>query len=323
MKIPPLEPAGSWPPLPLDAWLPTYQTLHRWTQIVGKVRLALAPSQNHWWQVTLYVTPRGLTTSSIPHGDGSFEIAFDLLGHELVVEVSDGRRENLPLAPRSVADFYQELMALLGALGIELHIWTTPVEIPREVIPFERDRRHSEYDAVWATRCFRALQHADLALKRFASWFQGKQSPVHFFWGSFDLACTRFSGRRAPPRPGADRITREAYSHEVASFGFWPGSEGVSDAAFYAYGAPEPEGLRDAPIPAPARYDGTLREFILPYEEVRRSPAPLDEVLAFYQAAYDAIATLGRWDRADLDRFPERAPSGPGAKEQRPEQTAP
>src|SRR3990172_8158173 len=358
MKSPPLDPAGRWPPLPLDAWQPTYQTLHRWTQIVGKVRLALAPPQNHWWHVTLYVTPRGLTTGSIPYGmvrapggigggagevggigggapdvevgeaggrscaegaaagaaAGSFEIAFDLLDHELLVAVSDGRREKLPLAPRSVADFYRELMTLLGALGIEVRIWTTPVEIPREVIPFERDRRHTEYDATWATRCFRALQHADIALKSFASRFQGKQSPVPFFWGGFDLACTRFSGRGAPARPGADRITREAYSHEVASFGFWPGSEGVSDAPFYAYGAPEPDGLRSAPISTPARYDGTLREFLLPYDEVRRSPAPLDEVLAFYQAAYDAIAALGRWDRAPLDRLPERAPAGPGAR---------
>jgi hypothetical protein len=321
-----LDPSdGGWLPLPLDAWKPTYQTLHRWTQIVGKVRLALAPAQNHWWQVPLYVAPRGLATSAIPYGDRSFEMVFDLVDHDLVVTTSDGRRKMLPLLPRSVADFYREVMALLDSVGIDVHIWTTPVEIPTDAIPFEQDRQHADYDAVWATRCFRALQHADLALKTFASRFQGKQSPVHFFWGSFDLAYTRFSGRRAPPRPGADRITREAYSHEVASFGFWPGSEGMSDAAFYAYAAPEPEGVKDVAMPTAGLYDRKLNEFLLPYDEVRRTRAPHEVLLGFYQGAYEAIARLGGWDRAALDRVPEPAPDGgaPGAEEHWPEQPAP
>ena len=304
MTTSPADPAEAWPPLPLDAWLPTYQTLHRWLQVVGKVRLALAPPQNHWWHVPLYVTPRGLTTSSIPYRERSFEMAFDFLDHALVVATSEGRREVLPLRPRSVAAFYREVMALLGALGIDVHVWTTPVEIPGEPLPFDRDEQHAAYDAAWATRCFRVLQQADHALKAFASSFQGKQSPVHFFWGSFDLACTRFSGRLAPARPGADAVTREAYSHEVASFGFWPGTEGTSDAAFYAYAAPEPDGEKEVALPPPARYDRLLNEFLLPYEEVRRSRAPRELVLAFYQAAYEATAELGRWDRAALERAP-------------------
>lgn len=319
------EDAGGWPPLPLDAWKATCETLHRWTQIVGKIRLALAPPQNHWWQVPLYVAPRGLTTSAMPYGDEdrTFEIAFDLVGHELTVTTSDGERRALPLEPRTVADFYADVMALLRELDLEVHIRSTPVEIPRDAIPFEQDRQHAAYDAPWVTRFFRVLQHADVALKAFASRFQGKQSPVHFFWGSFDLASTRFSGRRAPARPGADRITREAYSHEVASFGFWPGSEGTSDAAFYAYAAPEPEGLKDVALPAPARYDRTLNELLLPYDAVRRARAPRDTLLAFYQGAYDAIAALGGWDRAALDRRPEPAPGDGGATEHRPEQPAP
>jgi hypothetical protein len=316
----PDDPAAAWPPLPLAAWKPTCETLHRMTQIVGKVRLALAPPRNHWWQVPLHVTARGLTTGMIPYGERFFEISFDLVDHHLAVTTSDGSGSLLPLAPGAVADFYGELMSVLHALGIDVHIWTTPVEIPKDAIPFEQDRQHAEYDAQWATRWFRALQQAQLALDVFAARFQGKQSPIHFFWGSFDLASTRFSGRRAPPRPGADRITREAYSHEVASFGFWPGTEGVSDAAFYAYGAPEPAGLKDVVLPAPARYDRTLNEFLLPYDEIRRSPSPQEAVLSFFQGAYDAIASLGRWDRAQLDRAPEGALS---AEEHRAEQPAP
>lgn len=325
MTAPRPDPVEGWPPLPLDGWRPTYETLHRWLQIAGKVRLALAPPLNHWWHVPLYVTPRGLTTGAIPHRERSFELAFDLLDHALVASTSDGRREVLPLGPRSVAAFYGEVMALLRGLGIEVSIWTTPVELPAEAIPFEHDELHAAYDAPWATRCLRVLQGAKRVLDAFASRFQGKQSPVHLFWGSFDLAGTRFSGRRAPPRPGADRVTVEAYSHEVASFGFWPGTPGVSDAAFYAYGAPEPEGFKDEPVAAPGRYHRGLGERVLPYEEARRARDPGALVLAFYQDAYDAIARLGRWDRAALDRAPGPANSAaaPGAAGHQPEQPAP
>ncbi len=314
--------ASNWPPLPLAAWKPTCETIHRWTQVAGTIRLACAPPQNHWWQVAFRLTPRGLTTTPIPYGDLTFEIAFDFVGHDLSVITSDGRMKQFPLMSRTVADFYAELMQVLAWLGIEVHIWTEPVEIPGELAHFDEDEDHGEYDPLWATRWFRVLQQADLTLERFASRFQGKQSPVHFFWGSFDLAYTRFSGRRAPPRPGADRITREAYSHEVASFGFWPGAEGVSDAAFSAYGAPEPEGLRSAGIGPPARYSEKLGEFLLPYEDVRRSRDAQGIVLAFFQRAYDSIAALGNWDRAALDRPAEVYP-GVAAEEHQPEQPAP
>jgi len=319
---PSLRDVDGWPALPLAAWGPTCETLHRYAQIAGKIRLALSPPLNHWWQVPLYVTPSGLTTGTIPAAGRFFEIAFDLVAHDLVVTTSDGARKALPLFPRSVAHFYTEVMALLRSLGIPVHIWTTPVELQQDAIPFEMDELHADYDPVFATRFLRALQRADSALRSFAPRFQGKHSPVHFFWGSFDLAYTRFSGRRAPPRPGADRITREAYSHEVASFGFWPGSEGLTDAAFYAYAAPEPAGFKDAALPL-GRYDGTLNEFLLPYEEVRRARSPQDAVLAFFQSAYGAAADLGHWDRFALDRMPVIDGCARTAGEHRPEQPTP
>lgn len=321
MPPPDADALERWPALPLAAWKPTCETIHRWTQILGKIRLALAPPMNHWWQVTLRVTPTGLATGTTPYDDGAFEIALDLLHHELVVATSAGEREVMPLGPGAVADFYEELMTLLRSLGIDVAIWTTPVEIPGDTLPLDQDRKHVSYEAEWASRFFQVLLQADLALERFASRFQGKQSPAHFFWGSFDLAQTRFSGRLAPPRPGADRITLESYSHEVASFGFWPGTEGKSDAAFFAYGAPAPGGLRDVRL-SPASWDTGFGEFLLPYEIVRRSSAPEQTVLDFFQGAYEAVAALGRWDRATLDREPVLV-CAPGAAAHVPEQPSP
>jgi hypothetical protein len=311
-----------WPSLRLADWKPTCETLHRYAQIVGKIRLGLAPPLNHWWHVPLYVTPRGLATSAIPYRGGSFELAFDLVAHDLVIATSAGDEKRLPLLPRSVAAFHAEVLALLRALGIEVHVWRMPVEIP-DPIPFDEDERHASYDPAHAARFFRVLSSAAAVLEEFAGGFVGKQSPVHFFWGSFDLALTRFSGRRAPPRAGADRITLEAYSHEVMSVGFWPGTDGVIDAAFYAYAAPEPAGYREAPIPPPGRWDAKLSEFVLPYDDVRKAPSPRDEILAFCEAAYDAAADLGGWDRAALERAPRAAPPGPGAGAHAPEQPTP
>jgi len=302
-----------WPALPLSEWRATRDTLHMWTQIVGKVKLALAPPQNHWWQVPLYVSARGLTTAAIPSGDRTLEILFDLVDHDLVVTVSDGGVKAMPLVPRSVASFYQELMSVLRALDVSAHVWPMPVEV-REPIAFDRDEVHCSYDAAFANRFWRALIQADSVLRTFAGRFQGKQSPVHFFWGSFDLACTRFSGRPAPDRPGADRITREAYSQEVMSFGLWPGGDVIEEAAFYAYATPEPAGFRKAALrPAGARYVRELSEFILPYDAVRGSDSPRDAALEFFQGAYEEGATLGKWDRAALDRPSKESPPGEGA----------
>src|SRR5579864_1457383 len=263
---------AAWPELPLAAWKPTCETLHMWTQIVGKVRLALSPPLNHWWQVPLYVSSCGLTTSPIPYKEGIFEVEFDFLKHELVVQINNGRNKTLPLRSISVADFYSEFMAGLRSLGIDVKIWTTPVEIPNP-IPFEQDTEHASYDREYVTRFWKTLVLCDAIFKEFRCGFVGKASPVHFFWGSFDLAVTRFSGRRAPPRPDADPITREAYSHEVISAGFWPGSGDIKDAAFYAYAAPEPEGFAQAHVrPAGAFYHPQLREFLLMYDDVRKAP---------------------------------------------------
>jgi hypothetical protein len=292
----------AWPELPLAEWLGTRHTLHMCTQVVGKVKLALAPSQNHWWQVPLYVTPRGLTSGPVPYGERSLELTFDLVDHELVIHTSEGRLKALPLLPRSVATFYDEVMLALRALDVEVRIWRMPVEVP-EPIPFDEDNLHTEYDPTWANRFWRVLLQTDAALRVFAGDFQGKASPVHFFWGSFDIAYTRFSGRPAPERPGADHVTREAYSHEVMSFGFWPGGGVVDDAAFYAYAIPEPDGFSAARVaPAAARYVPELSEFILPYGAVRTSAAPRDALLAFFRSTYDAGATLGGWDRDALER---------------------
>ena len=292
----------AWPPLPLDEWRDTYATLHMWTQIVGKVRLALSPPVNHWWQVPLYVSPRGLTTSAVPYGRGSFEIEFDFVDHALVFDTSDGARRSLPLSPRPVAEFYREVMEALGSLGVHVEIYTMPVEVP-DPVRFTEDYQHASYDADAARRFWRVLLRADRVFKEFRGRFLGKCSPVHFFWGSFDLAVTRFSGRRAPEREGADAITREAYSHECISHGFWPGGGAVPGAAFYSYTAPEPEGLKTAEVrPAPAFYSAEMSEFLLMYDDVRAAGRPEEALTEFLQSTYEAGANLAGWDRAALER---------------------
>src|SRR5579864_3269883 len=292
----------SWPALPLEAWQDTYATLHMWTQIVGKIRKTLTPLINHWWNVTLYVTARGLTTSPIPHGAGTFEIRFDFIDHKLEILTSEGLTKRMDLRPRSVADFYQELMETLHSMGIDVKIHASPDEVANP-IPFAEDQTHKSYDPEFAHRFWRILVPVDSIFKEFRGRFIGKCSPVHFFWGSFDLAVTRFSGRRAPERPGADLITREAYSHEVSSVGFWPGNEGVIDAAFYAYAAPEPAGFKEASVrPPAARYAKPPGEFLLMYEDVRQAESPTATVLEFCRSTYDAGARLGNWDRTALER---------------------
>jgi hypothetical protein len=298
--------AEDWPSLPSAAWDETRVTLHMWTQIIGKIRLARAPMTNHWWQVPLYVTSRGLTTSPIPFGGRIFQIDLDFIEHGLRISVDDGRREGFALRSRSVADFHTELMGRMRSLGIEVRIWTMPCEIEHP-IRFEDDHRHATYDAEFANRFWRVLVQADRVLTAFRARFLGKVSPVHFFWGSFDLAVTRFSGRRAPPHPGApnvaDKVTREAYSHEVSSTGFWPGVAGLSEPVFYAYAYPEPVGFAQAVVaPAAASYNSVFSEFLLPYEAVRQAAAPDDLLLEFLQSTYAAAADLGRWDRATLER---------------------
>lgn len=293
---------SAWPALPLDEWRDTYATLHMWTQIVGKVRMALSPPVNHWWHVTLYVTARGLTTSPIPYGSRTFEVTFDFIDHNLLIQTGEGASKALGLFPRSVAEFYHELMGALRALGIDVRINPLPQEVP-DPIRCDEDTLHCSYDAAYAQRFWRILVQADRVFKQFRAGFIGKCSPVHFFWGSFDLALTRFSGRRAPERPGADRVTREAYSHEVISCGFWPGSGPVQEAAFYAYAAPVPDGLDRAVIrPAPAHYRPDLGEFLLRYEDVRSAPDPDGMLLAFLQSTYGAAADLAGWERTALER---------------------
>ena len=293
-----------WPDLPLESWKDTCATLHMWTQIVGKVRLRLTPLVNHWWNVPLYVSARGLSTSRIPYGERSFEVRFDFLKHLLVLECSDGAVKSMALEPKSVADFYRECMTMLRSAGIEVKIWTMPVEIP-EPIPFDEDRVHGAYDRERVERFWRILQSVDSVLHEFRSGYIGKVSPVHFFWGSFDLAVTRFSGKRAPERQGADGITREAYSHEVSSVGFWPGGGNIVAPAFYSYAAPEPEGFRDARVwPRAARYEAQLGEYLLMYDEVRMTASPTAALMAFCESTYEAAADLGRWDRRALERAP-------------------
>src|SRR5947207_9608066 len=290
-----------WPPLPVAEWADTYATLHMWTQVVGKIRLALAPPTNHWWEVTLYLTARGLTTSPMPYGDGSVEIAFDFIDHLLTIETSDGRREAIPLRPQSVAAFYHRVMAALHTLGINVRIWPMPVEVPSP-IRFDQDEQHASYDREYANRWWRAASSAAKVMTEFRSRFIGKSSPVHFFWGSFDLAVTRFSGRRAPAREGADPVTAEAYSHEVISHGFWPGGAwpgaGTIDAPiYYSYTVPEPAGLRAPSIrPAAASFNTVLSEFVLPYDDVRRASSPREALLEFLQSTYDAGADLAGWE---------------------------
>ena len=299
----------AWPDLPYSAWQDTCSTPHLWTQVVGKVRLALTPWLNHSWHVPLYVNARGLTTSPMPYGSRSLEIQFDFIDHALDLQTSDGRRERLPLRPQSVADFYAAVMWVLAKLGTPVAINTYPAEIAG-AIAFEQDRTHAAYDAQYANRFWRALVQADLVFKRFRTGFLGKSSPVHFFWGSFDLAVTRFSGRRAPlfagKAPGvAPQVMQEAYSHEVSSAGFWPGGNGV-DAAFYSYAYPEPAGFRQTPVhPAQATFSESLGEFLLPYAAVRSASDPEAALLAFLQSTYEAAANSAKWDRTALD-----APTG-------------
>ena len=273
-----------------------------WTQIVGKIRLALCPYVNHCWQVPLYVSARGLTTAPMPYDGGNLEILLDFIAHELVIEKSDGATRRMPLALRSVADFYGELMATLRSMDVAVKIWTMPVEIT-DPIRFDKDHTHASYDRHDVERFWRALVSVDAVLKEFRGRFIGKCSPVHFFWGSFDLAVTRFSGRRAPDNPAADAITREAYSHEVSSVGWWPGDGAMAGPAFYAYAAPEPPGFPAAPLrPAGAVFDTGLSEFLLDYDVARRAAAPREAILDFCQSTYEAAATLGKWDRASLER---------------------
>jgi hypothetical protein len=291
-----------WPELPLEAWKDTYATLHMWTQIVGKVRLARCPNINHWWGVPLYVTSLGLTTSPIPYDSGIFEIQFDFIDHKLLIQTNGGAEKVMELAPRSVADFYKEFMQCLASLGIHAKIWKMPVEVPNP-IAFDRDTEHASYDPDYANRFWRILVRADEIFKEFRSRFIGKSSPVHFFWGSFDLAVTRFSGRRAPEREGADPITREAYSHEVISAGFWPGSGEITGPAFYVYAAPEPAGFAAAHVvPAKAFYHPQMHEYLLMYDDVRSASSPKATLLEFLQSTYDAGASLGNWNREELER---------------------
>ena len=291
-----------WPALPLDSWKDTYATLHMWSQMVGKVRLALTPVVNHWWNVPLYLTARGLTTSRIPYGERAFELWFDFIRHQLVLETNDGLVKTLPLAPRSVAEFFQEFKEMLRSADIAVKIWRMPVEIT-DPIAFDQDRVHASYDRASVEKFWRILLSVDAVFNQFRAKFVGKSSPVHFFWGSFDLAVTRFSGRRAPERPGADAVTREAYSHEVSSVGFWPGGGDVQGAAFYSYAAPAPQGFKDARVrPDTAGYNKELGEFLLMYDDVRKTESPVTALLDFCQSTYEAAATLGNWDRAALER---------------------
>jgi hypothetical protein len=294
-----------WPALPFPEWKETCATLHMWTQIVGKVRLALAPWTNHSWHVTFYLTARGLTTSPIPFGALVFEIRFDFVAHELRLLTSEGRLKAIPLAPQTVARFYHAVTEALRDLGIEVHIGMTPNEV-EDAIPFDQDNKHASYDPEYANRFWRVLLQSDRVFKEFRSDFCGKCSPVHFFWGSFDLAVTRFSGRRAPQHPGGvphlpDAVAREAYSQEVSSLGFWPGNDAMPEPIFYSYAYPAPNGFPEAKVqPAAATYNAQLKEFVLPYQAVRQAAAPDQALLEFAQTTYDAAATLGDWDSAAL-----------------------
>ncbi len=291
-----------WPALPFEAWRETYATLHMWSQVVGKIALALTPRTNHWWNVAFRVTPRGLATQLMTAGDHALTMTFDLMSHWLVMQVSDGATEAIALKPQTVANFYHSVMNALERLGISAHVWPMPVEVPNP-IRFEKDVEHHAYDPASARAFCQQLVAMEPIFERFRSEFIGKCSPVHFFWGSFDLCVTRFNGKRAPERPEADSITREAYSHEVISHGFWPGNDKLPEPAFYAYAAPEPEGFKDARIaPAGAYYHTDLSIFVLPYSAVRTSTSPEQTLTDFLQSTYDAGATLARWDRANLER---------------------
>jgi hypothetical protein len=291
-----------WPALPLGSWRDTKDTLHMWTQIVGKICLALTPRINHFWNIAFQVTSSGLVTPSLAYHGRTFTLTFDFVEHELALAVSDGARESLPLRAQSVADFYHAVMGMLARHGIEVHIWTMPVEV-QDPIRFTADTTHDSYDRDAVRRFWEVLLAIKPIFEDFRAGFIGKCSPVHFFWGSFDFAVTRFSGQRAPERPGADSITREAYSHEVISHGWWPGGGPVDEPAFYAYAAPEPAALKTARIePAAAFYSTDLSEFLLPYEAVRTAAQPERDLRAFLTSTYDAAAQLAQWDRANLER---------------------
>jgi len=291
---------GDWPELPLAAWQDTYDTLHMWTQIVGKIRMTLMPLINHYWNATLYVSARGLTTSAIPYPRGVFEIEFDLIGHKLMIRTSEGEVRGLELAPRTVADFYAEVMSTLAALKIDVKITARPDEVANP-IPFPDDRTHKSYDREYVDRFRRLLISVDKVFQVFRARFIGKCSPVHFFWGSFDIAVTRFSGRPAPPRP--DPIQQEAYSHEVSSAGFWPGGGEIKGPAFYSYTAPEPPGFKTYAVgPKAAFYHQGIGEFLLMYDDIRGADAPQAEITEFLETTYEAGANLAKWDRAALER---------------------
>jgi len=290
-----------WPELPLKEWEDTYRTLHMWTQIVGKIRLELTTLENHFWNVALYVSTRGLTTSPMPYRGRTFEIDFDFVEHRLVLRTAQ-EEKSMPLTAMSVASFYRDLFSMMQSAGIEVQINRKPQEVPNP-IPFDQDETHASYDPEYANRLWRILRSIDIVLQEFRAGFIGKASPVHFFWGSFDLCCTRFSGRAAPPRKGV--ITSESYSHECSSVGWWPGGGDVMGPAFYAYMAPEPTGYgTQAAQPADAAYQNKLREFLLMYDDVRRAKSPKSEILEFAQSTYDAGANLARWDRKALERQP-------------------
>src|SRR4051812_1482891 len=309
--------SGDWPELPFAAWRDSCETLQLWTQIVGKIRLAKTPWLNHSWHVALYVMPRGLTTSPVPDGARTFQIDFDFIDHVLRIATSDGALEEIALRPVSVARFYAAVMAALAELGIAVAIDETPNELPQP-IKFSRDEQHAAYDPEAVGRFHQVLVNADRVFKQFRTAFLGKASPVHFFWGSFDLAVTRFSGRRAPRHPGGvphlpDDVAAEAYSHEVSSAGFWPGGGAIDYPAFYSYAYPEPEGYRPTPVrPDAAFFSEALGEFILPYDAVRTAAAPDQTLLEFLQTAYEAAANAAKWDRAAL----ECAPGQPGVVRQ-------
>jgi len=290
-----------WPALPYEDWKDTYATLHMWTQVVGRVALALAPPLNHSWAIALHVTPRGISTRTLPHGHRSFTMQFDFIAHQLVIRASDDETRTLALRPQTVADFYREVMATLDSMNLPVKIWPMPVEIPSP-IRFDQDTVHRSYDPVSANRWWRVLAQAARVFTVSQCGFVGKCSPVHFFWGSFDLAVSRFSGRRAPPREGP-AFMRDAYSHEVISHGFWPGSGPLLEPVFYSYAVPEPAGLKEALVlPEAAYYHRELGEFILPYEAVRNAASPDEAILAFVNTTYDRAATLASWDRAALQR---------------------
>jgi hypothetical protein len=293
----------TWPALPYESWVDTKNTLHRWTQVVGKIRMALTPVVNHWWNVPLYVTARGLTTSTIPYNDRWFDMEFDFVAHVLRVRSSDGAEHDLPLGPRSVADLHREIFSVLQSLRIDCRIWPMPVEIATNAFPLDRDEHHRSYDRESVERFWRILALTDAVFTKFRAEFLGKCSPVHFFWGSFDLAVTRFSGRPAPQKPDADPITREAYSHEVSSVGFWPGDERLALPSFYSYAAPEPAGFRESTgHPASTYYSAALGGFYLHYDDLRRLPDPEQTLLDYCRSTYAAAANLGHWDRGALER---------------------